>query len=127
MRTRLKLLSSALSALLVLTSCLVPAGPGDSEVSMDGGGDGTLTADDCDDADASVTAVAEDADCDGALTDDDGDDAAPNIGPGATEECDEVDSDCDGSLVDEFSDLDGDGAPDCVDPDDGVDQDCDLP
>ena len=52
--------------------------------------------------------VGDSADCD---------DAAPTTYPGAPEACDAIDSDCDGGLVDDFSDLDGDGAPDCIDSD----------
>ena len=37
--------------------------------------DGTLTDDDCDDADATLGDIAEDGDCDGTLTADDCDDA----------------------------------------------------
>ena len=50
------------------------------------------------------------------------DDADPDVHPGAFESCDDVDSDCDGSLTDDdFEDLDGDGLPDCADPDDDGD------
>ncbi len=49
----------------------------------------------------------------------------PNIWPGADEQCDAFDSDCDGDLVDGFTDTDGDGLPDCVDPDDDNDLDPD--
>jgi MYXO-CTERM domain-containing protein len=50
--------------------------------------------------------------------------------PGATESCDAIDSNCDGDLVDGFSDTDGEGTPDCIDPDDDGDgsldgDDCD--
>ena len=58
------------------------------------------------------------------------DDGDAGTYPGAEEQCDSFDSDCDGSLVDEFSDMDNDAAPDCIDPDmDGdqfdADADCD--
>jgi hypothetical protein len=38
------------------------------------------------------------------------------IYPGAEEFCDATDQDCDGDLADGFSDVDGDGDPDCIDP-----------
>jgi hypothetical protein len=41
----------------------------------------------------------------------------PSIYPGATELCDVTDSNCDGDVIDGFSNLDGDGLPDCVDAD----------
>ncbi len=40
----------------------------------------------------------------------------PAYAYGRPEACDQRDSDCDGSLVDEFFDEDGDGFPDCIDP-----------
>ena len=40
--------------------------------------DGTVTAEDCDDADAESTVVADDGDCDGVLTAEDCDDANQN-------------------------------------------------
>ena len=49
----------------------------------DADGDGVAEADDCDDADASLGAVAEDGDCDGTLTADDCDDA--DVYPGAVD------------------------------------------
>jgi hypothetical protein len=86
-----------------------------------------------------VTACVDDNDSDGQCDptdlDDDGDgfeDAddcdplEPTTFPGGSEACDEVDSDCDGSIVDEFADFDGDGLPDCVDPDDDDDGDPDA-
>lgn len=88
-----------------------------------------------------------DSDCDGSLVDgapdldadlqpdcidpdDDGDlvsDALdcgpldPAAAPGSPESCDSVDHDCDGDYVDGFANTDGDGLPDCVDPDDDED------
>ncbi|MEN0066729.1 MAG: lamin tail domain-containing protein [Myxococcota bacterium] len=47
--------------------------------------DGILTADDCDDNDDQSNAVADDGDCDGFLTADDCDDADPAINPDAAE------------------------------------------
>ena len=61
--------------------------------------------------------VDPDDDDDGWEDDEDCEPQLPAIHPEATELCDDVDSDCDGSLVDEFTDLDGDGTPDCVDTD----------
>jgi hypothetical protein len=65
-----------------------------------------------------------DIDGDGDLNDSDCEPLNAAIYNGAPELCDAIDSDCDGSLVDEFDDLDGDGSPDCVDPD--IDGDEDL-
>jgi len=62
-----------------------------------------------------------DLDGDGALACEDCDDSDPLVYPGATESCDASDSDCDGSLVDFFVETDGDGLPDCIDPDDDGD------
>jgi hypothetical protein len=50
----------------------------------------------------------------------------PTIFNGALELCDLVDSDCDGSLVDQYADFEGDGLPNCVDPDDDDDGDPDT-
>jgi hypothetical protein len=47
---------------------------------------------------------------------DDCEDNDSAIHPGADEFCDEVDQDCDGDLAASFSDADGDGLPDCIDP-----------
>ena len=122
-----------------------------SETDVDGDGFAGLVCEDegpdCDDDAAAIHPSAVEVACDGLdndcadgdlLPDADGDgatacpedpedcdDTNPGIGPGALEECDELDSDCDGSLVDEFDDLDGDGTPDCVDPDDDGDGDPD--
>ena len=63
----------------------MPAGCG---ADHDGDCDGTLTADDCDDGDASMP--NDDADCDGVLTSDDCDDADAGSTTIAT------DGDCDG-------------------------------
>ena len=57
-----------------------------------------LTADDCDDEDATSTIVADDADCDGVLTANDCDDTVATTHPGADETCDGVDNDCDGTV-----------------------------
>jgi MYXO-CTERM domain-containing protein len=115
-------------------------------------GDGFTGIDDCDDWDRDIYPGAPDAwydgvdsDCAGDSdydADNDGDDHAdygggdcndedPDFHSTAAEACDLLDHDCDGSVVDEFSDLDGDLLPDCVDDDaDGdsytaVDEDCD--
>jgi hypothetical protein len=90
-------------------------------VADDGDCDGTLTADDCDDADASSNIVAEDGDCDGVLTGEDCDDA--NVDLGSIWD----DRDCDGALTeDDCDDTDETvypGAPEVWE--DGIDQDCD--
>jgi MYXO-CTERM domain-containing protein len=95
--------------------------------SVDSDCDGSLV-DGFDDTDTDGTPDCVDPDDDGDGSDD-GDDCAPLDGavfPGATELCDDVDSDCDGSLVDGFDDLDGDGTPDCADPDGDGDGDPDA-
>jgi hypothetical protein len=98
-----------------------------------------LGSGDCDDAAPQVypgapedCASVLDLNCDGAVQMEDGDgdgvpacldcdDGAPDRYPGAPEACDLWDDDCDLDLVDFYSDLDLDGAPDCVDPDDDGD------
>ena len=100
--------------------------------------------DDCDDSDPAINpgavetcAATTDLNCDGSVQfeDVDGDGTAacedcndlnPSINPNAPELCDLVDSDCDGSIVDYYSNLDGDGLPDCVDDDDDGDGDLDA-
>ncbi len=82
---------------------------------VDGDGDGYGSA---------ATLTSADADCDDPGESDlssDCNDFAAGTHPGAPELCDSVDSDCDGSLVDGFVDTDGDGAPNCTDPDDDND------
>ncbi len=83
--------------------------------------DGALTADDCDDGDATSNTLAEDADCDGILTADDCDDDDASSTSVAE------DADCDGALTaDDCNDADAGiypGAPETWD--DGIDQDCD--
>ena len=67
-----------------------------------------------------TTTVSADPDCTDAGESDnfaDCDDTDPARYVGAPEACDAIDSNCDGSLVDGFADLDGDGIPNCVDPD----------
>ncbi len=83
--------------------------------------DGSLTADDCDDTNASSTTVATDADCDGTLTADDCDDNNPNSATHAT------DADCDGSLTaDDCDDTNAQIYPGQTEVcGDGVDDDCD--
>ncbi len=68
-----------------------------------------------------------DFDLDGVTpSDGDCDDGDVSIFPGATESCDAIDSDCDTDLVDGFANVDGDGLPDCVDPDNDNDGDPDV-
>ena len=60
-------------------------------------GESTRT-DDCDDADAASTIVGDDADCDGSRTAADCDDTDATVNPSAAEVCgDGVDNDCDGA------------------------------
>ncbi|MBN93696.1 MAG: hypothetical protein CL928_06410, partial [Deltaproteobacteria bacterium] len=54
------------------------------------------------------------------------DDQDPTVFTGAPESCDSIDSNCNSSLADDFSDLDGDDEPDCIDPDDDGDNDPDV-
>jgi hypothetical protein len=61
--------------------------------SADADGDGARAADDCDDGDPSVAAIADDRDCDGAPTADDCDDTTGDLGALAE------DADCDGALI----------------------------
>ena len=55
------------------------------------------------------------------------DDSNPDVFPGATETCNEIDDDCNGIVDDGFPDTDGDGTPDCLDTEecDGIDNDGD--
>jgi hypothetical protein len=80
--------------------------------------DGVLTADDCDDGDSTLIAIADDADCDGVLTADDCDDGDPST---------IYDMDCDGVLTaDDCDDGDADVYPFAGDAyGDGIDSDCD--
>jgi hypothetical protein len=105
----------------------------------------TSCAGDCDDSNPAINPAATevcnavDDDCDTTIDDGfdldgdgqttcagDCDDGAPTIYVGAAESCDSVDSNCDGDLVDGFGNFDGDGLPDCVDPDDDDDGDPDA-
>jgi len=69
---------------------------------IDNDGDGVIKASDCDDSDATLGAVSDDADCDGALTADDCDD------DDATSNTLAEDADCDGSVT--ADDCDDDDA-----------------
>lgn len=89
-------------------------GGGGDELRVDGDGDGVVEADDCDDGDAALGAVADDGDCDGVVEADDCDDADAVRGAAAE------DGDCDGVLT----------ADDCDDADPALgavadDADCD--
>ena len=64
-----------------------------------------------------VTVQWPDEDGDGIRADIDCDDTDESVYPGADEACDEEDSNCDGSIVDDFTDLDDDDIPDCIDTD----------
>jgi hypothetical protein len=91
----------------------------------DGDCDGALTAADCNDAEVALGAIAADADCDGALTAADCNDADSSIYPGAPDNSiDAIDQNCDGV---DGPDADGDGyvdvvagGDDCNDSDPGV-------
>ena len=53
----------------------------------------------------------------GTTTDDtDCNDEDDTINPDEEDICDIIDQDCDGDALEDFTDTDGDGAPDCVDP-----------
>ena len=101
--------------------------------------DGTVTADDCDDADENSTIIADDGDCDGTLTADDCDDADADSlttaedgdcdGTVTAEDCDDADENS--TIIAEDGDCDGTvTAEDCDDADENStiiaeDGDCD--
>ncbi|MEK7529613.1 MAG: putative metal-binding motif-containing protein, partial [Patescibacteria group bacterium] len=108
----------------------------DLSACVDGDGDGAFADADCDDANPlrfpgalEVPYDGIDQDCNGSdLVDVDGDGFAGGVGPDCNdtdatiaplspELCDTIDQDCDGSLAEAFANLDGDGLPDCADPD----------
>ena len=61
-------------AVLLLALCVAGCYP-DPPAPPDADGDGVVTAEDCDDDDAQLGALADDGDCDGALTGADCDEA----------------------------------------------------
>ena len=75
---------------------------------------------DCDDTDPNLLGVSVDGDCDGSLTAEDCDDADPLRVPGSLELCDGVDNDCDvtTSAVGGEIDADNDTVLSCLDCDD---------
>jgi hypothetical protein len=76
---------------------------------QDGDGFGDPDATECRCGPRGVYSESDDLDCD---------DSTSTIHPDADESCDLVDSDCDESLIDGiYDDFDGDGQPDCADPD----------
>ena len=100
--------------------------PNANLIADDGDCDGTLTADDCDDADADSTIVADDGDCDGTLSAEDCDDAdADSLTTAEDGDCDGTltaddcdDADADSTIVAEDGDCDGTlTADDCDDAD----------
>ena len=78
------------------------------------------------DSDTVPDCVDPDDDNDGSLDAQDCDDANATVYPGAPELCDRIDSNCNLSLVDTFLDSDADKTPDCVDLDDDGDGDPDT-
>lgn len=123
--------------------------PGDTDdtdlVPVDEDHDGVAAADDCDDADPTSTALADDGDCDGAITAEDCDDADPSsllVSEDAdcdtlltTEDCDDADptstavaddADCDGYvLASDCDDTDPTVSPDALEFCNGFDENCD--
>ena len=108
-------------------TCVLDAGVATCVDGCDGDADcdGVLTADDCDDADETLGAIAEDEDCDGVLTADDCDDADETLGAIAEDgDCDGVLTaddcdDADATLGDITEDADCDGVLTADDCDDG--------
>ena len=106
-----------------VADCMSPDDDGDG---VPDGDDNCPTTPNADQSDLDVDGLGDvcDPDLDG-----DGDpnvnDCAPydpTVGSKATEACNAQDDDCDGTLDEGFGDLDGDGAADCVDPDDDGDE-----
>jgi len=113
---------AAAQKFLLLSGLLVPVGCGGATGSggQDVDGDGVVAADDCDDADPSLLALADDSDCDGTPTSVDCDDADPDSTLIAEDaDCDGVltADDCDDTnpaLLAIAEDPDCDGVVDCL-------------
>ena len=99
----------------------------DDGIDQDCSGDDTVTCfidGDGDGVGSSATFLAADGDCTDPGESTLGTDCADgnaSVYPGATELCDGADQDCDGVGDNGFTDTDGDGQADCVDPDDDDD------